>query len=110
MSKKSIEPVKQLEKSASEKRAIEALRSAEVRRRERDKFRVGVYAPKLKDASFFGIPFYAKTDTLAALAFRSCIEMEHNDSTLVGADLYFIGYYDSLTGKMSAREHRFITY
>lgn len=100
---------KTLEKTPAENKVLADLANAAAKKRLKEKFTVGVYVPKLKDSSFYGVPFYAKTDTLAALAFRSVIEAEP-DSSLVGADLYFIGYYDGLNARVSSRDKRLITY
>lgn len=111
MRRKNSDAVKVVEKSESEKRAVTALRTAERKRKIRESLTLGVYAPRLKGSKLFGLPFFAKSDEVAASAYRSCIDMESKDDvSLLGSDLFFVGTYCGIDAMIKPAKPRFISY
>lgn len=94
MSRRSAD--KEVARSASEKRAVAALRRAEKRREEKLKNTLYSYVAQISKERYT-LPFYAASDELAAQSFRSFVDTP-DGAPLKGSNLYCVAEYDVRTG------------
>lgn len=93
-------------KSPAEKRFVEKLRNAAERRRMRELATFGVYAVRVSGA--YTLPFYAPSDALAVQSVETMIHDEHLESLV--PELYCIGSYCTIDGKIRSTNPRFLPY
>lgn len=92
--------------SPAESRLVEQLKHAEEKRRMRELATFGVYSIKVH--GHYTLPFFAPSDALAVQSVESMIHDEHLESLF--PELWCIGSYCSMDGKIHSSAHRFMPY
>lgn len=90
----------------AEKNLVSKLKSAQERRRLRELCTFGLYVIKI--ANRYTLPFCAPNDTVAIRSLESMIHDEHIEPLI--PELYYIGDYCTIDGKLHSRNSRFIPY
>lgn len=95
-----------MSKSPAEKRLVETLRNAESRRRMRELATFGIYAIRVHGV--YTLPFFAPSDALAVQSVECMVHDEHLESLF--PELFCIGSYCTIDGKIHSLRPRFIPY